>query len=75
MFGEIEGVEILMPGEMNERLTKDNVVVVVRVRIARAFQGPLLNGGYQCQQEISGEQKPATLQERRYIPGQCRYIL
>src|SRR5207249_1364834 len=43
MLGEILRVKVLMPDEMEERLTKNNVVVVVRIWIAWAFQRPLLN--------------------------------
>ena len=61
MLRKILRVEVLMPEEMEERLTKDDVVVVVRVRIACAFQGPLLQGGNPCEQELSGQEKPAAL--------------
>jgi hypothetical protein len=47
---------------MNERLTKDDVVVVVRVRVARPYQQPLLHGGGPREQQISGQENPAALQ-------------
>jgi hypothetical protein len=68
MFSEIERVEILMRDEMNERLAINDVVVVVRVRIARTLQPPLLKSGGPREQEISGQEKPAALEKR---PGQA----